>query len=329
MQRASRWLVRVSIATLMPVLLVAPGAGRAEDFPDAIARVDQALRTNPGQASAMALETCLKRRNFAAQLYDSKQTARARRSLAFCFDVLGIPETAPKPQRPKDDSPSMEAIAAQAARELELALELTPDIKRGLEVFRACALCHMPEGWGMTSGTVPQIAGQHRRVVIKQLSDIRAGNRVNVQMLPYASVEAIGGPQAVADVAGYVDTLEINTDGGKGPGDDLELGAALYAENCARCHGAAAEGNAESFVPRLQSQHFKYLLRQFEAIRTGTRLNANPEMKALIQAFDARQARAMLDYVSRLEPPEELRAPPGWHNPDFAPREPMAGGAPK
>jgi hypothetical protein len=30
------------------------------------------------------------------------------------------------------------------------------------------------------------------------------------------------------------------------------------------------------------------------------------------------EAKAMLDYVSRLEPPAELRAPEGWQNPDFA-----------
>jgi hypothetical protein len=30
----------------------------------------------------------------------------------------------------------------------------------------------------------------------------------------------------------------------------------------------------------------------------------------------------MLDYVSRLEPPEELQAPEGWQNPDFAGSKP-------
>ena len=39
---------------------------------------------------------------------------------------------------------------------------------------------------------------------------------------------------------------------------------------------------------------------------------------AQIQGFDERETRAVLDYVSRLEPPAVLRAPPGWRNPDFA-----------
>ena len=208
-------------------------------------------------------------------------------------------------------------MQANAAREVEKALILTPNTEKGLEIYRSCALCHQPEGWGLSNGSVPQLAGQHRNVVIKQLADIRAGNRDNVLMIPYASVEAIGGTQAVADVASYIDTLEINVDNGKGPGDDLELGKRLYAENCARCHGETGEGKAAEYVPRIQAQHYDYLVRQFEWIRDGKRRNANAEMVAQIQGFAVREVHAVLDYVSRLEPPEDLRAPAGWKNPDF------------
>ncbi len=36
-----------------------------------------------------------------------------------------------------------------------------------------------------------------------------------------------------------------------------------------------------------------------------------------IQGFEESETKAVLDYVSRLEPPAELQAPPDWHNPDF------------
>jgi len=164
---------------------------------------------------------------------------------------------------------------------------------------------------------VPQLAGQHRSVVIKQLADIRFGNRANQLMFPYSSVEAIGGTQAVADVAGYIDTLEISVENGKGDGKDLELGASLYAKNCADCHGAQGEGDAKKFRPRIQAQHYDYLITQFEQIRAGTRRNADAEMVAQIKNFEDREMRAVLDYVSRLQPPEQFQAPPGWSNPDF------------
>jgi cytochrome c553 len=295
-----------------------------ENFLEKLDRVNAALRTNPAGVSVVALESCEKRRRFAAKLYQQSYTTRAERSLAYCFDVLHIPRTAPRPPRPK--GPDLKAIAAQSALEVETALALEPNLDNGLEVYRDCALCHMPEGWGMKSGLVPQLAGQHKEVIIKQLADIRAGNREAHLMLPYASVDAIGGPQAVADVAAYIDTLEISTDVGKGPGENLDVGETLYAANCAVCHGDQGQGDPATYAPRIQSQHFKYLVRQFELIRDGKRKNANPEMQTLIKNLDQEQTTVLLDYISRLEPPEEMQAPPGWFNPDFeAPPEPLAG----
>ena len=136
-------------------------------------------------------------------------------------------------------------------------------------------------------------------------------------MVPYSSVESIGGAQAVADVAAYVATLEISIDNGKGPGDDLDLGERLYRENCVECHGDTGEGKDETFVPRIQAQHFKYLRNQFQSIRDGKRRNANPKMVTQIQGFGKREANAVLDYVSRLAPPPALQAPEDWKNPDF------------
>jgi cytochrome c553 len=238
--------------------------------------------------------------------------------LKFCTNLLGISETPiASPTAAKDALLAMKKIQAEAAREVERALALTPNIENGLKIYRECAGCHKPEGWGLRTGSVPQIAGQHRTVVIKQLADMRAGNRDNLLMAPYSSVESIGGAQAVADVAGYIDTLEISIQTGKGSGENLELGEQLYNENCVRCHGETGAGSGSEFVPRIQAQHYKYLVRQFEWIRDGKRRNANLEMAAQIEDFDDLQTHAVLDYVSRLEPPEELRAPPGWKNPDF------------
>jgi len=303
----------------LAALLAAPTALAEEmDFTDALARVDEGLRTNPAGVPQPVLEACRNRRNFAIKQMAARQGSRAERSLRYCFDLLKISETGPRPSDPvvtKEET--MEAIQARAAAEIERALELQPNLARGLEIYRDCAKCHAPEGWGLVGGYVPQIAGQHRTVIIKQLADIRAGNRDGVLMLPYASSEAIGGPQAVADVAGYIDSLEMSTANGQGDGKDLAYGKQLYAKNCARCHGNSGEGNAEAFIPRIQSQHFGYLRRQFTWIKEGRRRNANEEMRKQIEKFGERETVAVLDYVSRLTPPEELQAPPGWHNPDF------------
>ncbi len=310
---------KIRIALLVTaVLLTFPQSLLAAGFAEDLERVDRALKENPSHVLPQVVQSCLHRRNDAVRLYQAGHVERAERRLKYCIQVLKIPEVAPAPVvQPEAPAPT-EQNEARAARELEQALALQPDVANGLKVYRTCAECHMPEGWGLSSGLVPQIAGQHRKVVIKQLADIRAGHRENVLMAPFSSVESIGGAQAVADVAGYIDTLEMSIDTGKGPGTDLDLGARLYKDNCARCHGPTGEGDGDAFVPRIQAQHYEYLVRQFDSIQHEKRGNANPEMVAQIRDFDARQTQAVLDYVSRLEPPEELRAPPGWHNPDFA-----------
>ena len=225
--------------------------------------------------------------------------------LAGMLGLAGCPREAPTPE-------------TSARLEIEQALALAPDLENGLRIYRICADCHQPEGWGLPDGSYPQLAGQHRTVIIKQLADIRAGNRDNPAMYPFASHARIGGAQAVADVAGYIDTLEISVDTGEGYGDALELGEQLYQRDCARCHGPEGQGDGERYIPRIQSQHYFYLVRQFEWIRDGKRRNADPEMTLQIQGYSDREAHAVLDYVSRLEPPEEFQAPPGWRNPDFA-----------
>ena len=305
----------IAAVAAIAVLAAAAHAALAADFPDALARINYGLQKNPARVSQFALESCRKRRDFAIKLYESREIARAEESLKFCFKLLKISKTAPAAA--EKAGPSREEVQAQAAREVEQALHLTPNIEQGLEIYRDCARCHKPEGSGLSNGSVPQLAGQHRKVVIKQLADIRAGNRDNPMMLSQACVEAIGGAQAVADVASYIDTLEISVGNGKGPGLDLELGERLYRETCARCHGAKGEGKPDEYTPRIQAQHYKYLKRQFRWIKDGKRRNANPEMVTQIQAFKTRETQAVLDYVSRIEPPAELQAPADWHNPDF------------
>jgi cytochrome c553 len=329
--RADPSKTRVALSVAMALMLSGPQAvlaakveeNLAADFKENVSRVDRALEENPSHVPPEVLQTCNYRRNEAVRLYRLGYPERAQRRLKACLKALKIAGVVPEPvvrrEKQMEAPPSMEEVQARAAREIERALTLEPDVARGLEIYRVCAECHMPEAWGQSVLiSIPQLAGQHRTVVIKQLADIRAGNRESVVMAPYATVELIGGAQAIADVAAYIDSLEMSVDTGKGPGKDLELGAQLYRDNCARCHGPTGEGDRDAYVPRIQAQHYQYLVRQFNSIRKGKRRNANPEMVTQIRDFSARQIQAVLDYVSRLEPPEELRAPLGWHNPDFA-----------
>lgn len=208
--------------------------------------------------------------------------------------------------------------AGDAKKEYEEVMRLTPDLENGKRVYLTCAVCHRPEGWGTREGTYPQIAGQLRSVIIKQLADIRARNRDNPIMYPFAMPRILGGAREIADVAAYISRLPMTPDNGVGPGRDLELGGRLYAENCVECHGKQGEGDMREHIPALWGQHYRYLIRQFEEIKMGRRRNADQEMRKQIKRFSGRDIRAVMDYTSRLRPPQEkLAEDPGWRNPDF------------
>lgn len=201
--------------------------------------------------------------------------------------------------------------------EKDEAMKLTPNLEHGKDVYEVCSACHLPEGWGSKDGTFSQIAGQHFEVIIKQLADIRALNRDNPTMYPFALPKEIGGVQSISDVAAYIAKLPMTPDNGEGPGTDLEHGAKLYKDNCVKCHGENGEGKHEKWFPRIHGQHFNYLIRQFREIKSGKRRNSNPDMVKQIEGFNDRDVLAVMDYVSRLKAPKEMVAPPGWTNPDF------------
>lgn len=202
--------------------------------------------------------------------------------------------------------------------EQDEALHLQGNAENGRDVYEVCAACHLPEGWGLDDGTFPQLAGQHHNVIVKQLADIRAGNRDNPTMYPFALPSQIGGAQALADVVAYLAKLPMTPQNGVGPGDDLEHGKKLYEENCVRCHGANGEGDNDKYYPRVHGQHYNYIVRQFSEIKGGKRRNANPDMVEQVKNFSERDVLAVSDYTSRIKPPKEMLAESiNWKNPDF------------
>ena len=55
--------------------------------------------------------------------------------------------------------PALAFAFATARQELQEALHSKPNLDRGAELFRNCAVCHGPQGGGTRDGGVPRIAG--------------------------------------------------------------------------------------------------------------------------------------------------------------------------
>ena len=182
------------------------------------------------------------------------------------------------------------------------ALKLKGNPQKGKIIFQLCANCHLDNGWGKKNGSFPVIAGQHTSVIIKQLKDIQARNRINPTMYPFATPQSIGGAQAIADVAAWISQLPANPSPGKGSGDSktLKQGKKLYHSLCAKCHGKQGEGNFKKHYPKLSGQHYHYLLRQLQWLKDGYRKNGNRKMIAYISNLSRSDLQAVADYISRL-----------------------------
>ncbi len=179
-------------------------------------------------------------------------------------------------------------------------LRLSGDVERGKEAFRGCRGCHKADAGGILDGTYPRLSGQHASVVIKQVTEVRAGIRANPKMEPFISDHAVT-PQEIADIAVFIEQVESNRESGKGPGLALARGKQLYvAGQCASCHGEFGEGKPAKVYPAVASQHFGYLVREMEYIQKGTRGNSHPKMVKAIEKYSRDDIEAVADYMSRM-----------------------------
>lgn len=179
-------------------------------------------------------------------------------------------------------------------------LKLSGDPDRGKEAFRVCRGCHKKDAGGVTSGAYPRLAGQHVSVVIKQVTEMRDGVRINPKMDPFSDDHAVTLGE-IADIAAFLVVAETTRENGKGNGDRVQRGKQLYEESrCVTCHGFNGEGDAQRIYPAIAAQHYGYLTEEMEHIQKGIRGNAHPEMVKAIRSFSPSDIEAVADYLSRL-----------------------------
>jgi cytochrome c553 len=196
----------------------------------------------------------------------------------------------------------MAAPAAPTARtEFESALRAKPDVTHGAELFQACAACHGPTGNGADDGSIPRIAGQHFRVLVRQLVDYRHELRWDIRMEHYAGRSLLKDSQSIADVAAYVAMLARDAPRNVGDGSLLEHGSQVYAAHCAECHGDAGEGDGRSLTPRVSGQHYAYLLRQLYDGVDGRRPNFSAGHVRILARLQRDDLVGVADFLSRSE----------------------------
>ena len=102
----------------------------------------------------------------------------------------------------------VEAVAEVAEVEYAPVVDLsTPQLTAGHKIFGQCIACHGKGGEGKASQKAPHIGGQYDWYIEKQLTDMKAGARINAAMMPILKGLS---PQDMKDVAAYVTLLPWN-----------------------------------------------------------------------------------------------------------------------
>jgi cytochrome c553 len=202
----------------------------------------------------------------------------------------------------------VEAAPTSVDEKIRNTLQLDQNAQRGQKLYAAyCSNCHGPQALGSAANIIPSLAGQRRAYLVKQFADFSEMERASRTMHGVVSQPEIANEQAWADLSGYLNSLPRANFPQTGDGRGVELGEAIFQEQCASCHEEDARGDDDGFVPSLRDQHYSYLVRQLRSIAAWHRLNVDEDLVRYLDSLDTEEATAVADYLSRMRGPVKNR----------------------
>jgi cytochrome c553 len=188
------------------------------------------------------------------------------------------------------------------------ALQLDRSEQRGATLYKEhCASCHGRQALGSSRKLIPSLAGQRQAYIIRQLADFIELERESNQMHAVVSQAALTEPQEWADLAAYINGLQPLRFPETGDGTGIELGEAIFQEQCSSCHDEDAGGDDDGFVPSLRNQHYAYLLQQMRGIAAWHRHSVDEELARFLDSLESDELTSIADYLSRLRGPPRDR----------------------
>lgn len=188
------------------------------------------------------------------------------------------------------------------------ALQLDQDAENAKKLYTSyCARCHGSKALGSAAKVIPSLAGQRRAYLVKQLADFSEQERSSPEMHGVVSQPELSSEQAWADLSGYLNSLPRTSFPQTGDGRGLELGEAIFQDQCASCHEEDGRGDDDGFIPSVRDQHYSYLVRQMRSIASWHRLNVDAELVRYLDSLDTEEATAVADYLSRMRGPTKDR----------------------
>jgi cbb3-type cytochrome c oxidase subunit III len=191
------------------------------------------------------------------------------------------------------------SVMAQAA-----GTAVVGDATAGQGKVAVCGACHGADGNSLAP-TFPKLAGQGERYLLKQLHDIKAGNRV---VVPMTGMLSNLSEQDLADIAAYFSSQHMSV-GAADPklvarGKELFSGGKLDQgmPACTGCHSPNGAGNAAAGFPKIGGQQADYIALQLTNFREGERTNDGDTkiMRSIAEKLSNKDIAALASYIQGL-----------------------------
>ena len=172
------------------------------------------------------------------------------------------------------------------------------DAAAGQGKVAVCGACHGVDG-NSPAPNFPKLAGQGERYLLKQLHDIKSGDRPVLEMTGLLDNLS---DQDMADIAAYFASQKMSV--GAADPKLVERGAALFRGGkleegmpaCTGCHSPDGAGLAAAGFPKLGGQHATYVAKQLTDFREGNRTNDGDAM--IMRAIAAKLSNKDIEAVS-------------------------------
>jgi cytochrome c553 len=172
------------------------------------------------------------------------------------------------------------------------------DAAAGQDKVVMCGACHGADG-NSAAPNFPKLAGQGERYLLKQLNDIKSGDRSVVEMTGLLDNLS---DQDLADISAYYASQKMSV--GAADPKLLERGEALFRGGklnegmpaCTGCHSPDGAGLDAAGFPQLGGQHAGYVAKQLTDFREGNRTNDGDSM--IMRGIAAKLSNKDIEAVS-------------------------------
>lgn len=161
-----------------------------------------------------------------------------------------------------------------------------------------CSGCHGEAGVPMDK-TIPNIWGQRREYILKQLLDFKDGHRKNETMSAIVDSLTKTDMEALATYFSEKKWPNLGQPAASGNIKDQAIDTIVQL-NCKGCHQEHFQG--DYVRPRLAGQQEEYLLKTMTDFHTGERANFAP-MEALMRSLSEDQLKPVAAYLAGLTEP--------------------------